>query len=86
LVEVTVYNFNENISITGTVTGSVNTSNYSVSAPQNVTIAADSQKTLTFTVMPVGTSSGDIAKLRFIGTFNVGQTTPSLVLFKVNRG
>ncbi|MCL2140898.1 MAG: hypothetical protein FWH42_04420 [Dehalococcoidia bacterium] len=85
LIEVTIYNFNENISISGTVTGSINTNNYSVSAPQNVMVAANSQKTLTFTVSPVGKSTGGIAKLSFIGVFDVGQTTPTVALFKVSE-
>jgi hypothetical protein len=83
-VKVMVYNFNKNISVFGTVIGSVNTSIYSVSMPQTVLIAANSQKTLTFTVMLVGTPAGNSAKLSFTGFFDVGQTTPTVAFFKAN--
>jgi hypothetical protein len=83
MIEVTVYNFNEKTSVNGTVTGSINNNSYNVSAPQNVMVAASSQKTLTFTVIPVGTPTGDIMKLSFMGIFDVGQTTPTVALFKV---
>ena len=85
-VKVIVYNFNQDISVTGSVRGAVDINGYSVSAPQNVMVAANSQETLTFTVTSVGAPSAGSAKLSFIGDFNVGQTTPTVALFKVNKG
>jgi len=84
-ITVTIYNFNDNIAITGVVTGSIDSAHYVImgSQTQNVMVNPGSQKTLTFSITTVGTPDEKVAKLSFVGKFNVGQTTPTVARFKV---
>ncbi|MCL2784888.1 MAG: BACON domain-containing protein [Propionibacteriaceae bacterium] len=79
-MSVDVYNLNEKLTVTGTVSGSFDTAGLIVSAPQQtqpITIPPLGKATLTFT-LTAATPAAYSGKLTFVGDFNVGKTTPSV--------
>jgi hypothetical protein len=77
-VTVTIYNFNQDVSITGTVTGSFEDNNFSIigESTRQVDVPAGRNVTLTYTVKAPGSSG--VTYLSFTGNFDVGNSTPSV--------